>query len=122
MADKTAKKSTSSKTESSTAATTDSSSASDSSAPAEKASSGAASAGGSSAVHYGFFSNVKTPAYRSGWDSIWGKEDKKPESTGKPARRKPASGKAAEKGCCPEARHCRTHARGSAQRGPRRPD
>jgi hypothetical protein len=97
MADKTAKKSTSSKTESSTAATTDSSSASDSSAPAEKASSGAASAGGSSAVHYGFFSNVKTPAYRSGWDSIWGKEDKKPESTGKPARRKPASGKAAPK-------------------------
>ena len=28
--------------------------------------------GGKSEVHYGYFSNVKTPEYRSGWDSIWG--------------------------------------------------
>ena len=32
------------------------------------------SVGGASAVHYGFFSNVKTPQYRSGWDEIWAKE------------------------------------------------
>lgn len=31
------------------------------------------SIGGASAVHYGFFSNVKTPQYRSGWDDIWTK-------------------------------------------------
>jgi len=30
------------------------------------------SVGGASEVHYGYFSNVKTPAYRSGWDGIWG--------------------------------------------------
>ena len=30
------------------------------------------SVGGKSEVHYGYFSNVKTPEYRSGWDSIWG--------------------------------------------------
>lgn len=30
------------------------------------------SVGGKSEVHYGYFSNVKTPEYRSGWDNIWG--------------------------------------------------
>ena len=35
------------------------------------------SVGGASAVHYGFFSNVKTPQYRSGWDEIWSKGNKK---------------------------------------------
>lgn len=30
------------------------------------------SVGGKSEVHYGYFSNVKTPEYRTGWDSIWG--------------------------------------------------
>ena len=30
------------------------------------------SVGGKSEVHYGYFSNVRTPEYRSGWDSIWG--------------------------------------------------
>ena len=29
------------------------------------------SVGGSSAVHYGYFSNVKSEEYRSGWDTIW---------------------------------------------------
>ena len=28
--------------------------------------------GGKEGVHYGYFSSVRTPAYRSGWDSIWG--------------------------------------------------
>ena len=30
------------------------------------------SAGGKADVHYGYFSSVRTPAYRSGWDEIWG--------------------------------------------------
>ena len=34
------------------------------------------SVGGASAVHYGFFSNVKTPEYRAGWDEIWSKKSK----------------------------------------------
>ena len=29
------------------------------------------SIGGKSDAHYGYFSSVRTPAYRSGWDSIW---------------------------------------------------
>ena len=29
-------------------------------------------AGGKADVHYGYFSSVRTPAYRSGWDAIWG--------------------------------------------------
>ncbi len=40
----------------------------------EKSKSGKDSMGGSAAVHYGFFSNVKTPEYRSGWDDIWSKK------------------------------------------------
>ncbi len=36
------------------------------------------SIGGASEVHYGFFSSVRTPEYRSGWDDIWGKSDGKP--------------------------------------------
>ena len=28
--------------------------------------------GGTADAHYGYFSSVRTPAYRSGWDSIWG--------------------------------------------------
>ena len=46
------------------------------------------SIGGASAVHYGYFSNVKTPKYRSGWDDIWSKETKpkkiKPARTNEP--------------------------------------
>ena len=30
------------------------------------------SVGGKDGVHYGYFSSVRTPAYRSGWDEIWG--------------------------------------------------
>ena len=36
------------------------------------------SVGGPGAVHYGFFSNIKTPEYRSGWDDIWSKKQNKP--------------------------------------------
>ena len=39
-------------------------------------------------VHYGYFSSVRTPAYRKGWDDIFGKE-KKTNSAGK----KKANGK-----------------------------
>ena len=37
------------------------------------------SVGGSGAVHYGFFSNIKSPEYKSGWDDIWGGEKSKPK-------------------------------------------
>ncbi|MDE0389030.1 MAG: hypothetical protein OXI75_10055 [Rhodospirillales bacterium] len=35
------------------------------------------SAGGKADVHYGYFSSVRTPEYRSGWDAIWGSENGK---------------------------------------------
>ncbi|MBS40804.1 MAG: hypothetical protein CMM83_03645 [Rhodospirillales bacterium] len=38
------------------------------------------SIGGPQAVHYGYFSNVKTPEYRSGWDDIWAKNKKTKKS------------------------------------------
>ena len=44
------------------------------------------SVGGKSEVHYGYFSNVKTPEYRSGWDSIWGNGE-----TNGARRKRPAS-------------------------------
>ena len=44
--------------------------------PTEVGKSSKESIGGSQAVHYGFFSNVKTPEYRSGWDDIWAKNKK----------------------------------------------
>jgi hypothetical protein len=52
------------------------------------------SIGGASEVHYGFFSSVRTPEYRSGWDDIWGKSDgKPPRKTGakKNSNAKPAT-------------------------------
>lgn len=39
------------------------------------------SIGGAAVGHYGYFSNIKTPEYKSGWDDIWGK--KKPGSVKK---------------------------------------
>ncbi len=36
------------------------------------------SIGGATDVHYGFFSSVRTPAYRSGWDEIWANKDARP--------------------------------------------
>lgn len=43
------------------------------------------SVGGTKEVHYGYFSNVRTPEYKSGWESIWG-------------RGKPAAGRKARPG------------------------
>ena len=40
------------------------------------------SAGGKSDVHYGYFSSVRTPAYRSGWDAIWGSDNGDDASNG----------------------------------------
>ncbi len=50
------------------------------------------SVGGKVEVHYGYFSNVKNPAYRSGWDGIWGKGDKK-NARPKPATKRAATAK-----------------------------
>ena len=50
------------------------------------------SVGGKSEVHYGYFSNVKTPEYRSGWDSIWGGKE-----TNGTRRKRPASSPARAK-------------------------
>ena len=50
------------------------------------------SVGGKSEVHYGYFSNVKTPEYRSGWDSIWGNG-----KTNGARRKRPASSPAKAK-------------------------
>lgn len=50
------------------------------------------SIGGAKEVHYGYFSNVKTPEYLEGWDSIWGNKKntaRKRPATAKPAARKP---------------------------------
>ena len=43
------------------------------------------SIGGATDIHYGFFSSVRTPAYRSGWDEIWAKKE------ARPARKKSAN-------------------------------
>tara|TARA_B100000123_G_scaffold259610_1_gene225296 strand:- start:19 stop:468 length:450 start_codon:yes stop_codon:yes gene_type:complete len=46
--------------------------------PSNSANSGGKSAkesvGGAAVGHYGYFSNIKTPEYKSGWDDIWGKK------------------------------------------------
>ena len=34
------------------------------------------SVGGAAVGHYGYFSNIKSPEYKSGWDDIWGKKKK----------------------------------------------
>ena len=52
------------------------------------------SIGGAAVGHYGFFSNIKTPEYKSGWDDIWGKPEK---SGNKTAGKKTAGKKAAAK-------------------------
>ncbi len=48
------------------------------------------SVGGAKDIHYGFFSSVRNPAYRSGWDDVWGKHDKKAK---KPSRATTAKAK-----------------------------
>jgi hypothetical protein len=42
------------------------------SSDSDKGKSAKESIGGKSDIHYGFFSSVRTPEYRSGWDDIWG--------------------------------------------------
>ena len=63
-----------------TASKSDSAKSSDSTPSSTSKSEGGKSSresiGGAGAVHYGFFSNVKTPKYRSGWDDIWSAETK----------------------------------------------
>lgn len=46
------------------------------------------SVGGTGDVHYGYFSSVRTPAYRSGWDSIWGGDGARPPDKRPPKPRK----------------------------------
>ncbi len=50
------------------------------------------SVGGAAVGHYGFFSNIKTPEYKSGWDDIWGKK-KSGGKKKKPAAKKKAASK-----------------------------
>ena len=40
------------------------------------------SIGGKTDVHYGYFSSVRTPAYRSGWDAIWGSKNGESDEDG----------------------------------------
>ena len=93
MAD--AKKTTKSTTKSETKAAAkpaESTSADAASAPASSDSgdggkSARESIGGAAVGHYGYFSNIKTPEYKSGWDDIWGKTDsgsKKKKAAAKP--------------------------------------
>ena len=73
-----------------------SSSSSESSSSSSSASSGGSgksqreSVGGSKEVHYGYFSSVRTPEYRSGWDAIWGKKSKESTKSSKKKAKKPA--------------------------------
>ena len=47
------------------------------------------SVGGAAVGHYGYFSNIKTPEYKSGWDDIWGKKKKKPAKRKKVVSKEP---------------------------------
>ena len=50
------------------------------------------SVGGAAVGHYGYFSNIKSPEYKSGWDDIWGKKRKsggKKKTAGKKGTPKP---------------------------------
>lgn len=60
---------------------------SESSSGGEGGKSARESVGGAAVGHYGFFSNIKTPEYKSGWDDIWGNK----KSGGK--KQKPAAKK-----------------------------
>ena len=67
-----------SETKSDTKAKSDAKTSDSSPAPSKSANSGGKSAkesvGGAAVGHYGYFSNIKTPEYKSGWDDIWGKK------------------------------------------------
>ena len=53
------------------------------------------SAGGKADVHYGYFSSVRTPAYRSGWDAIWGSRNGDDAADGGETPRRRATRRAA---------------------------
>ena len=89
----TAKSDSSSAAGSSTSTSTGGADSSATSAPAEKATSGKAAMGGAGEVHYGFFSNIKTPQYRSGWDSIWSKGKGKTTETVEVKKKRPPRSK-----------------------------
>ena len=61
---------------------------------AEKGKSARESAGGKSDVHYGYFSSVRTPAYRSGWDAIWGSDNGDEAGNGDETPRRRAAARA----------------------------
>ena len=67
-----------SETKSDTKAKSDAKTSDSTPAPSNSANSGGKSAkesvGGAAVGHYGYFSNIKTPEYKSGWDDIWGKK------------------------------------------------
>ena len=65
--------------------------ASASSASSEGGKSARESIGGAAVGHYGYFSNIKTPEYKSGWDDIWG--NKKSGGTKKAAAKPKAAPK-----------------------------
>ena len=67
--------STSSDSKSSSSGSTSSDSSSSSDGAAGKSTRDAV--GGAKEVHYGYFSSVRNENYRSGWDDIWGKKEKK---------------------------------------------
>ncbi len=56
----------------------------------EKGKSARESIGGADGVHYGYFSSVRTPAYRSGWDAIWGKSNGGATGGAAPTKRRTA--------------------------------
>ena len=68
--------------DSSTSKSTESGDSGDSGNSSNSSNSGGKSAkesiGGATDIHYGFFSSVRTPAYRSGWDEIWAKKEARP--------------------------------------------
>ena len=70
-------KKTSSSDSKKSSASSDSSSSSGSSSNGGGGKSQRDSIGGSKEVHYGYFSSVRTPEYRNGWEAIWGKKSKK---------------------------------------------
>ena len=52
------------------------------------------SAGGRADAHYGYFSSVRTPEYRSGWDAIWGSRNGDDAENGEEAPRQPGAARA----------------------------
>jgi len=66
--------------------------ATESSSGGEAGKSARESVGGAAVGHYGYFSNIKTPEYKSGWDDIWGGK-----KSGGAKKKAPAKKKAAPK-------------------------